>query len=213
VEPNPDSVDRALHWLRIESAPSVRLELDRYTSWLETEALEAGGMGPGERIRLTDRHIADSLCFAGGFAPTLPERLLDVGSGVGLPGIPLALAFPGVGVTLLERSARRCGLMRRIVRILGLDNVEILESDIARVHRVFPALTFRASLAPQAAMEQSVRLLDSGGVAVLGLSRSAAPDARTLEREAAARDLFAEVVAIPSGVLDSPAWLLRMAPQ
>jgi 16S rRNA (guanine527-N7)-methyltransferase len=143
----------------------------------------------------------------------VPDSILDVGSGVGLPGIPLAIAFPDVEVVLLDRSGRRSLLLRRVTRILGLENTQVLESDVERVDRRFPGMTFRASLPPPTAMAAARRLLEVGGRAVLGLSRSLAPDEAALQVEADAAGLLAQVVAVPTRILDSPAWLLRISAQ
>ena len=97
--------------------------------------------------------------------------------------------------------------------MLRLENAAVLEGDIASVDRTFPALTFRASLPPEVAMRVIPRLLNPGGVAVLGLSRSERPDQEQLEREAEEVGLAATIEPVPANILDSPAWLLRMTPQ
>jgi 16S rRNA (guanine527-N7)-methyltransferase len=213
VKHGPDPVDRALEWLQASLTAQARSQLEDYVEWLEAEGLDAGGIGPRESARLWDRHIADSLCFAGAFGGSFPGCVLDVGSGVGLPGIPLAVAFPHTRVVLLDRSGRRCHLLRRVIRILGLANAEVVESDVADVEPEFPGMTLRASLPPPAAMATAKRLLEPGGVAVLGLSRTKEPDEAVLQAAAVPTNLTVRVVAVPPDVLDSPAWLLRMTPQ
>lgn len=175
--------------------------------------MEAGALGPDEALRILDRHLADSLCFAGVLGTPLPSPVLDVGSGSGLPGIPIAIAFPPVRVTLLDRSEKRAALLRRAIRVLGVENAAVLEGDVAGVDRTYPALTFRASLSPEAAMRAVPRLLDPGGVAVLGLSRAQAPDQGPLRRVASEVGLDIATKPIPADILDSPAWLLRMTLQ
>ena len=64
-------------------------QLQTYGRWLADEGVTAGGIGPEEPRRLFDRHLADSLTFLAGI-PSSATTLLDVGSGVGLPGIPIA---------------------------------------------------------------------------------------------------------------------------
>jgi len=213
VKRTADAVDRALAWLEVEPRAEVRASLAEYADWVRTEGRDAGAIGPSEVPRLADRHIGDSLCFAAGFTAGLPNRVVDVGSGIGLPGVPLAIAFPGVGFTLLDRSGRRTGLLRRVVRILGLENVEVLESDVNRLDQAFPGMTFRASLALPAAMAIVCRSLETDGQAVFGLSRTTPPDEDTLLADAVSVGLSARVVAVPPDILDSPAWLLRMTPQ
>lgn len=182
-----------------------RSSLLAYAEWLEAEAIPAGGVGPQEHDRLVDRHVADALVFATGWDEA-PRSLLDVGSGVGLPGIPLAITHPGTSVTLLDRSERRCRLARRAVRVLGLGNVEVVNGDISRTKGVWDAVVYRASLEPAEALEAALPVLADGGVVIVGLSRSSAPTGLPAPPQGASIDLLE----IESGVLDSPAWLLRM---
>ncbi len=74
------------------------------------------------------RHIFDSLTLLQ-FLGELPEgsRVIDVGSGGGLPGVPLALVLPRLKFTLLEATGKKVAYLRDVVRVLGLENVSILE--------------------------------------------------------------------------------------
>lgn len=67
------------------------------------------------------------------------DRILDIGSGAGLPGIPLALAFPEHRVTLVERRQRRANFLRIVVGQLELTNVNVVSADV----RAFDAAPFR----------------------------------------------------------------------
>ena len=206
-----DSITRTIEWLGVDGS-LVRAHLDRYVDWLQEEAIPAGGLGPSEASRLVDRHIADSLVFAGplGLSSELQGgSLLDVGTGVGLPGIPLAICYPSVAFTLLDRAGRRKSLLSRAVRILGLENVDVVQFDADSYQDTHRYLTFRASLPLVAAVRTTARLLDADGVAVFAISRTRRPDPE-LVTTAMAAGVLAEIVSIPSSVLDSSAWLLRM---
>ena len=76
------------------------------------------------------RHITESLMLARVLADEglLPQgaRVIDVGSGGGLPGIPLALARPDLGVTLLEATAKKAAFLEDAVQRLGLSTVRVL---------------------------------------------------------------------------------------
>jgi 16S rRNA (guanine(527)-N(7))-methyltransferase RsmG len=174
--------------------------LEHYAAWLASEAVAAGVVGPQEVDRLEERHLADALSFGYPFRETPPKRLLDVGSGAGLPGIPLAILFPGTGVTLLDRSRRRATLLRRAKRLLDLANVEVVRGELAEMQG-WEAVTMRAVLPPTQAVERLGECLASGGRAVLGLARRAEPDPSW-------ETLPGEVVQVP--VLDPPGWLLIM---
>ncbi len=179
--------------------------LGTFGDWLASEGAEAGGIGPVEAGRLEDRHIADSLIYAAAWEKN-PSTLLDVGSGAGLPGIPLAIAYPQMGVTLVDRSGRRCALARRAVRVLGIENVEVRQEDVEKLTGSWDVVVFRASLPPAEALKVAPSLLAADGRAVVGLSRKAAPEFVPTAPPGTSVD----VMKIGDGVLDSPAWLLRM---
>lgn len=75
---------------------------------------------PAEMVTL---HLLDSLAV---LPHIQAERLLDVGSGAGLPGIPLALCLPQMRVTVLDSSHKKASFMRQAKAELGVDNVEVV---------------------------------------------------------------------------------------
>ena len=101
--------------------------LDRaeaYARLLAGEGTVRGLIGPREVPRLWDRHLLNSAALAG----LVPEgaRVVDVGSGAGLPGIPLALVRPDLAVPLLEPLARRVTFLDECVGALALPNVTVV---------------------------------------------------------------------------------------
>mgnify|MGYP006291824023 FL=1 len=82
---------------------------------------------------LVVKHILDSLAPHAVLAAVLGEcsrgEIADLGSGAGLPGIPLAIALPHAHVSLIERSGRRVGFLRNCVAVLKLSNVTVVERD------------------------------------------------------------------------------------
>jgi 16S rRNA (guanine527-N7)-methyltransferase len=201
-----DSLVRAAAWSGFSLTERQLESLETLARWLVDEAIPAGGIGPDEADRIIDRHVADSLVFGAGWRDAPPSDLVDVGSGVGLPGIPLAVAFPETAVTLLERSQRRTDLAARSIRILGLGNVTAVRGEIATHQNRYAAATFRGSLTPAAAVVAARHLLVPGGTAVIGIRRG--PDPGEIP-EAGPGERF-EVLRTADGVLDSPAWNLRM---
>lgn len=72
-------------------------------------------------------------------------QIADIGSGGGLPGIPLAAALPQYNFTLVERMDKRCAFLENAVAILGLKNVVVLKAEAERVAaESFDIVTFRA---------------------------------------------------------------------
>lgn len=96
---------------------------------------------------LVVRHILDSLSTYKLIGNLVNENVLagDIGSGGGLPGIPLAAAFPNVKFNLVERMSKRCAFLENCSAILGLKNVEVICSEAEKVpaHK-YDLITFRA---------------------------------------------------------------------
>ena len=101
---------------------------------------------------LVIRHIFDSLAPYNLFR-TLFENAGnsetftcgDIGSGGGLPGIPLAAAFPHIKFCLVERMSKRCAFLENVSAILGLSNVTIINSEAEKIQKEnFDVITFRA---------------------------------------------------------------------
>lgn len=90
----------------------------RYAELLATDGLTRGLLGPREADRIWDRHLFNSAVLAEVVAAE--GRVVDVGSGAGLPGIPLALARPDLQVVLLEPMLRRTTFLTEVVEELGL---------------------------------------------------------------------------------------------
>jgi 16S rRNA (guanine527-N7)-methyltransferase len=91
----------------------------RYAEMLAGAGVERGLLGPREVGRLWDRHLLNSVAVAELLEPN--ERVADIGSGAGLPGIPLALARPDLRVTLIEPLLRRSDFLHEVVDQLGVD--------------------------------------------------------------------------------------------
>ena len=89
------------------------------------------------------KHLLDSLAMA---PHVHDERLADLGTGPGLPGIPLAIARPGLQVALVESNGKKARFLREAVRALGLGNARVLESRAEAVDApgAFDVVTARA---------------------------------------------------------------------
>jgi 16S rRNA (guanine527-N7)-methyltransferase len=120
--------------------------INRYVDILGTTGVEWGLLGPREAERLWDRHILNSAAL-GGLIPK-DGAVADVGSGAGLPGIPLAILRPDIRMTLLEPLLRRSTFLAETVDKLEIaDRVEVVRSRAEDHHRTYDVVVARA-LAP-----------------------------------------------------------------
>lgn len=116
----------------LEAAPAIAAEifgdnLDKaveYHRLLATDGSIRGFMGPREIPRLWDRHILN--CAVIGEAMPEGATVADIGSGAGLPGIPLALARPDLQIILIEPLLKRSVFLGEVKEELGLDNVTVI---------------------------------------------------------------------------------------
>ncbi|MBT8214258.1 MAG: class I SAM-dependent methyltransferase [Acidimicrobiia bacterium] len=214
MEHDPAQAASAAEWAGWALDDQQLASLATFADWLIDEAIPAGGLGPNEAERVWVRHVADSLTFATGWT-TQPTEVLDVGTGVGLPGIPLAILWPDSRVMLLDRGGRRTRLLERVVRILDLPNVIVTRRDVDDVSGQFDGVVFRGSVPAKRTPEVARRLLAPGGTSVVGLSRRSEPpqSADQIINDAGALGLDASLASVPDYVLDGPAWLLVMRRQ
>lgn len=105
------------------SAEAVQL-LARFGQLVYTQVAQLSLVARGDRTVLYTRHILDSLNPIDIQSPP-PASALDIGSGGGFPGIPLAIVWPGTRVTILESREKKAGFLERAVRELGIKNVAV----------------------------------------------------------------------------------------
>src|SRR6266508_3284152 len=94
------------------------------------EAVERGFLGPREGARLRERHIDDALGLATLRPPMPGEQWVDLGSGAGLPGLPLAVAFPASRFTLVDAHRRRVDWVASTTAALHLANVSVVHARL-----------------------------------------------------------------------------------
>jgi 16S rRNA (guanine527-N7)-methyltransferase len=116
-----------------------------------------------------DRHVGEALELLA-HVPLAPgARLVDVGSGAGIPGIPVAVVRPDVEVVLCDSDQKRARFLGHVAELLGLQGVRIAPvraEDLGRTdgaREAFDAAVSRATAAPPALCELCLPLLRTGG--------------------------------------------------
>jgi len=113
--------------LGLQTPPGAVDKLLAYMALLKEWSRTYNLVAPGEREFLLSRHLLDSLSIA----PWLqPGSLLDVGTGAGLPGLPLAIVRPEMEVTLIDGAGKKIRFIRHVGRSLGLENIHPLHQRV-----------------------------------------------------------------------------------
>ncbi|MCZ4122398.1 16S rRNA (guanine(527)-N(7))-methyltransferase RsmG [Streptomyces sp. H39-S7] len=110
----------------------------RYAELLADAGVRRGLIGPREVPRLWERHLLNCAVLS----EVIPRDMTvcDVGSGAGLPGIPLALARPDLHITLLEPLLRRTTFLDEVVKLLSLSNVTVVRGRAEEMVGKLPAV-------------------------------------------------------------------------
>lgn len=188
-----------------------RLELAvAYHHSLATTAAERGFIGPKEVSRLWSRHILNCAVISDAFAQS--QKVADIGSGAGLPGIPLAIARPDLSVTLIEPLLKRSTYLRQISEELELSNVTVVRGRAEEQQRaLFDAVTSRA-VAPLGKLAAwSLPLVRAGGSMIAMKGASVGEE---LERDAKviakAGGTDASIFTVGEGSVEQPSTLIRI---
>lgn len=155
-----------------------------YCQSLATDGHIRGFMGPREIPRLWERHILN--CAVIGEAMGENKKVVDIGSGAGLPGIPLAIARPDLSITLIEPLLKRSTYLAEVVEFLSLGNVTVIrgraeEKNIRNEVQGADIVTSRA-VAPLGKLAQwSLPLVRKNGLMIAMKGSSVAEE---IERDA-----------------------------
>jgi 16S rRNA (guanine527-N7)-methyltransferase len=182
-----------------------------YARLLATDGVTRGLLGPREVPRLWERHLLNCAVVAELIDPE--ATVTDVGSGAGLPGIPLALTRPDLAIELLEPLHRRVVFLSEVVAALGLDRVRINRGraeDSTTVGGV-DVVTARAVAPLSRLAGWCLPLLRPGGslIALKGAQAAAELDAAADDlRRRGAVDWSVETCG--RGLVDSPTTVIRV---
>lgn len=195
-------------------ASQVSLYIDALLDWNQRMNLTA----VTERSSIMERHIADSLSLLPVMETTFAKynettgfenlKVVDVGSGAGLPGIVLAIARPAWDITLLESLQKRCSFLDHVIDALSLNNVKLVRAraedaghDMA-CRELFDISVARAVAEMRILVELCLPLVRIGGLMVA--AKGANPEEEVKSAEKAARLLGGSILPIERVTSTSP---------
>jgi 16S rRNA (guanine527-N7)-methyltransferase len=189
---------------------SVLPVAERYARLLAGAAVERGLLGPGEAVRVWDRHLLN--CAVVAELVPVPCSLVDLGSGAGLPGIVLAMMLPDADVTLLEPMGRRALFLEDCVSELGLGNAVVRRGraeDMAG--QIAADVVIARAVAPMDRLAGMAAGLARPGGIVLAIKGAGAAEevirAQPVLRQLGARDL--QIVQAGGGMVDPATTVVR----
>jgi 16S rRNA (guanine527-N7)-methyltransferase len=181
------------------------------------DAVRRGFLGPREHDRIWERHLDDAFGLASIRSPHPGERWADLGSGAGLPGLPLALAHRMTSFTLVDAQQRRLDWVQATARALGLANLTVVHARLedyghGPARESFDVATARALGPLPVVAELGLPLLKRGGT--LLVPRGNPGDDELAEATAAAAQLggrIDRVIPNPSSPIDRVGFVVIMA--
>jgi 16S rRNA (guanine527-N7)-methyltransferase len=167
--------------------PQAREALERVLELLAVERASVSSVTNPSRA--WNVHVTDSLSGLRVESLRQAERIADVGSGAGFPGLPLAVALPGARVDLIESVGRKCDFIRRAIERAGVPNARVLHSRSEELaagpgREAYDAVTARAVGRLSTLAELASPLLREGGVLVAWKGKRSPDEEEQLARAA-----------------------------
>jgi 16S rRNA (guanine527-N7)-methyltransferase len=161
--------------LRLTSHEESRADVERWLDLLQAWNARTDLTAARSAEELVDLMIADALVLADHIGRG--ERVVDVGTGAGAPGLGLAILRPDLCVTLVEPNAKRASFLRLALGSLSRADVAIerARGEALRDRRAWDVALSRATFPPEAWLDLAVTLTASGGVAWVFLAKDKPP--------------------------------------
>jgi 16S rRNA (guanine527-N7)-methyltransferase len=145
---------------------TIHKYLNILTKWQKTHRL----VGSVKPAWLIENVVLDSLCFLEGL-PAGTARVADLGSGAGLPGIPMAIVRADLAMTLIEPRERRASFLSTVIRELGLARAEIVPARVEAMGRAyagrFDSVVMRCAGDIGGLIENALGLVRIGGAVIV----------------------------------------------
>jgi len=154
-------------WVEDAAALGIELSdpsweaLDAYRSMLATVAIPRGTIAASDEANLWGRHIRDGLRAVSELRDD--ETIADLGSGAGIPGVPLAIALPSASFVLIEVRRARAAFLEAVRDELQLTNVDVVLGRVESLRRPIDVAMARAFAPPLASWQAASGILSRSG--------------------------------------------------
>jgi len=167
----PADLESRLSALNIALDPGDVSRLDAFLTMLLKRNEDFNLTSIRDEQQAWERHILDSLTLLGPLASAGAKAVADVGSGGGLPGIPLAICMPEANFTLIETTGKKANFLREVIEQLKITNARVVQEraeTLGQEHHefreMFDAVIARAVGPMRVLLELTVPLARIGGV-------------------------------------------------
>lgn len=184
--------------------------IESYVDILASRGVDHGLIGPREVDRLWSRHILNSAAISGLIADG--ATVVDVGSGAGLPGVPLAILRPDLRITLLEPLLRRATFLTEVVQQLELGaSVRVVRGRAEEHRERYQVVTCRAVAALPKLLTWCLPLLVPQGELLAIKGESAEQELVEVQKLLRAKRRAGEVRRVTAHAQVQPTWVVRIS--
>ncbi|MDQ6768026.1 MAG: 16S rRNA (guanine(527)-N(7))-methyltransferase RsmG [Candidatus Eremiobacteraeota bacterium] len=211
-------LESGLQELGVRNPASVSAKLLEFGTLLLAENQRTNLTGARDLARLVHEHFLDSLAPLS--SVELRSPIVDLGSGAGLPGIPVAIAYPDKEVVLVEPRAKRVAFLQSVVGKLGIGNISIIKSSArgpgaAAIAGKAGTVLMRAVAEPETSLGIGLSLLREGGHLLLYEGRASRPTRQQANAasKAGGGKIVIRRIQVPGLAAVRHAWMVRREPK
>ena len=172
---------KGIEYLRVDVSPAQIDLLLAFVSLIQKWNKAYNLTAIRDRDEMLRLHILDSLAI---LPYVTGQKIIDVGTGAGLPGIPLAILMPEVQFTLLDSNSKKTRFVQQVVLELKLNNVEVVHSRVEKLERAgeYDAVLSRAFARVDGIMNLTEHLLQAEGVLIAMKGQSPEAELKNIQR-------------------------------
>ncbi len=172
---------KGIEYLRLDVSPAQIDLLLAFVSLIQKWNKAYNLTAIRDRDEMLRLHILDSLAI---LPYVTGQKIIDVGTGAGLPGIPLAILMPEVQFTLLDSNSKKTRFVQQVVLELKLNNVEVVHSRVEKLGRAgeYDAVLSRAFASVDGIMNLTEHLLQAEGVLIAMKGQSPEAELKNIQR-------------------------------